>query len=32
MDIDTDMGALRDNYSTLHSTPASLKFEIEENS
>ena len=30
MDIDTDMDVLRHNYSTLHSTPASLKFEIED--
>ena len=30
MDIDTDMDALRHNYSTLRSTPASLKFEIED--
>ena len=33
MDIATDMDALRDNYSSLHnlhSTPASLKFEIED--
>ena len=30
MDIDTDMDVLRHNYSTLRSTPASLKFEIED--